>query len=204
MNVMGISVYFIVILVGVLLGLTAGLSILSFIQNRKEKKKYARVMQEALGFEDGVQKIRKRKEKEERRRRKKEEKRLERERRRAEAEADDSALEDDSEEVPISEYEEPDADETEIRSDETPDATENEERAESEGKSDGKRGFGGFFGKKKEKEEGVLAGRIRNSESYSEMLCDGDGDDASEIIHGKLRTQDDKYRIKRRKDKGKS
>ena len=65
MNVMGISVYFIVILVGVLLGLVVGLSILSFVQNRKEKKKYKRVMQEALGFEDGVKKIRKRKEKEE-------------------------------------------------------------------------------------------------------------------------------------------
>ena len=189
MNVMGISVYFIVILVGVLLGLVIGLSILSFVQNRKEKKKYKRVMQEALGFEDGVKKIRKRKEKEEKRRLKKEERRLAKERRKAEAETDEEISDPLSAEDGFdSEYE------SDFNSAEA-------EVSEADAASEDKPKSGGLFGRRKNKAEGVLAGRVRNPESYSEMLCDGDGEDSAEIIHGKLRTQDDKYRIKHRKDK---
>ena len=47
-----------------------------------------------------------------------------------------------------------------------------------------------------EEDEEQFAARIRDAQAHAH-----DGEDSAEIIHGKLRTQDDKYRIKHRKDK---
>lgn len=79
MEYMGIAVYFVVILAGILFGLFMGLALLAAIQRRQEKKRYRATIQEAMGYEDDVKKIQAKREKEEDKRKKREEKRLRKE-----------------------------------------------------------------------------------------------------------------------------
>lgn len=175
---MGISVFFVVILAGLLLGLTVGLLILSAVQRHGENKRYKRTMQEAMGFEDDVRKIQRKREKEEDRKRKvetrkaeKEERRLQREQERADRKAEREI------ERELEEY---DADE--IPSYKPP----KRKRTDSSKR------------KSKESGGGILDARITEHESFSDMQCDGEDEDKNEIIRKKRKTQDDKYNINKK------
>ena len=179
---MGIAVFFIAMLVGLLLGLAVGLLILSAVQRHGENKRYKRTMQEAMGFEDDVKKIQRKREKEENRKRKvetrkaeKEERRLQREQeradRRAEREIDrelEEEEEDERDEIPT--YKPP-----------------KRKRSDSSRKKSKESGGGG-----------ILDARITEHESFSDMQCDGEDEDKNEIIRKKRKTQDDKYNINKK------
>lgn len=212
---MQIITIFLIILFSLFFGLFTGFSILSIQNKRNEKRYYKRRRVEILGYSPKArEKEEKRREKEERREERKalkEEKKRIREEERKEKEErrrmrEEPVFEDLFEEEDIS-FEEGSSETESIFAEENgslPDEEEEslipEEMGDSENKPAKKESFfariKSLFSAKKE--NGILDRRICRVSSYSEIMSEGQ--EESDYVRKRQHTQDEKYRIRRKKE----